>query len=242
MSVHGLFIGNNYRGESFELPDCEMDALSLAEEFEPYLTSGKVLLSKTRRSMISALGSLKDRVTRNYDLALVSFSGHGTTDTINGKQVQAIVCNDGTLIYEFELRQMLADLGLAALLADSCYAGGLTRGMQRGKTIPVRFCFTHEAKVPSKLPPQPHARYLACRAGETAASTGHGGAMTLAVLEAFRERKDETTFDALGKRIKQLLPNGEYEQHPVYSCTVASFGKKTLKSFRAKGWNRKPRT
>lgn len=234
--IHGLFIGCNYTGTANELPDCELDAERLDDEFAPFLKSGKVLLSNqaTRNGMIAALESLKKKMKAG-DLALVAYSGHGTTDTIDGKLVQAIVPNDFELIYEFELRRMLTDLGTAALMADSCYSGGLTRSMAAGsRFISISRCRPHAVNLPSRKPAAPHAVYSACGPRETAASTGNGGAMTLAILEAFRERKDATTFASLATRVKKLLPSREYMQHPQFTCKNKDFAKRTLRSFNRK--------
>jgi len=239
MSIHGLFIGNNYRGESAELPDCELDSENLAAAFEPYLASGRELLSASRRKMIAELAKLK-KVMRPNDLAIVAYSGHGTTDMIGDKPAQGIISNDMEVIYEWELRAMLADLGQAILLSDSCFSGGLLRGRKKQRWVPVSHCFRREVTVPTRLPKKPHVRFLACRANETAASTGKGGAFTLAFLEAFEKRKDRATCYGLAADIKRLLPNKEYHQHPVYDATDKTFAMREFRSFRKK-WNVPPK-
>ena len=238
MAIHGLFIGCNYSGESCELPDCEQDAESIAAALEPYLQTGVCLLGEKaeRRPLLKALANLKTKLKKT-DLAIVSFSGHGTTDNIDDKPAQGIVTNDMEVIYEFELRSLLTDLGQAVLIADSCFAGGLLRGAKRHRWVPISHCFRRDVTPPKRLPAKPHATYLACKANETAASTGKGGALTLALLEAFAERKDKTTFAGLAAALKKLLPNKDYPQHPQFRCANKTFANRTLKSFNKK-WNK----
>lgn len=235
VSLHLLAIGCNYEGESYALPDCARDAISIAEALEPFAATAKALLNEkaTRRGMLAAFAKHKT-ARKKSDTSIISFSGHGTTEPIDGKGVQAIVCNDGTLLYEHELRELLADLGPAIFIADCCYSGGLTRGRRKARTVPVSHCFRHETIVPRRMPPKPHATYAACRAGETAASTGKGGAFTLALLEAFEKRKDATTLKGLAQGIKALLPTDDYPQHPVFSCADKAFANRTIRSFARK--------
>lgn len=233
MSIHLLAIGCDYKGTSYSLPDCEeYDAQGLDEDLTPYLKSGTVLIGKNaaREGMIAASTKLRSRY-RKGDVLLCSFSGHGTTDIVNGKRMQAIVCNDGTLIWEDELRQYLADFPLAVFLADSCFSGGLVRSMHLARTIAIENCVKHVPLATGKVSPNPHAKYLACNEKETAASTGEGGAMTLAVRRSIHETGETTTLAGIAKRIKKLLPNREYTQHPQFVCEDKAFANRTLKSF-----------
>lgn len=180
--------------------------------------------------MLKAFTALKKKFQPG-DLALIGYSGHGTTDKINGKAVQAIVPNDAILLYEFELRQMMADMGMAVLLADSCFSYGLARGqLNKPRAIPLSKCTSPKVVVPPQTASGPHAFFAACKANETAASTGHGGAMTLAILEAFEARKANTTLPALFKRVRKLLPSSEYPQSPQFACADA-LKRRTINSF-----------
>lgn len=241
MAIRLLAVGCDYRGESVELPDCSLDALNIASTLEKYLASGRELINEkaTRINMLYELGRLKASMKPN-DLAIVSFSGHGTSDIIDGKRVQGIVSNDLEIIYEWELRQALADLGQAVLISDSCFSGGLLRGRQKHRWIPASHCFQRQVKPPGKLPKKPHVRYLACKENETAASTGKGGALTLALLEAFAKRDIKSTFAGLGAELKKLLPSADCPQHPVYDCADRVFGNRSLNSFQRK-WNVPPK-
>ena len=235
--IYGLFIGADYEGETCQLPDCAQDAQSMCETLEPFITAGRELLNgkATRRNMLATLAKLKQQM-RADDVAIVSWSGHGTTDTIDGKPQQGIVCNDMEIIYEFELRQLLADIGQAVLIADSCFSGGLVRGIRpKHRWIPISHCFHRRSVVvPTKRIAKPHATYLACKSDEVAASTGKGGAFTLALLEAFGKSEGRTTFAGLAKAVKKLLPTKEYPQHPQFACRDTRFANWTLNSFTRK--------
>lgn len=239
--IHGLFIGCDYRGEDCELEDCSIDALNIASALERYVASGRQLVNEAagRDEMLAEFATLKSRMKRN-DVAIVSFSGHGTSDEIGGKQYQGIVCNDLELIYEWELRQLVSDLGQAVLIADCCFAGGLPRGTRRSRFVPIRHCFRRLVTPPGRPVKRPHATYLACKANETAASTGKGGAFTIALLEAFADVGIKTTFTALHKGIRKLLPSREYAQTPQFVCSDKAFANRTLSSFNRR-WNQMPK-
>jgi hypothetical protein len=234
-----LAIGCNYPGEAYSLPDCEMDANSLAKTFAPYVGSARTLLSRqaTHAGMLRAVRAFLDSL-RAGDLGLLSFSGHGTNEKISGKYVQAIVANDGKVFYEHELRQILNDRPegtILGMLSDSCHSGGLPRGhignSRKPRTVPVRLVTPHDTKVPAKAPPRPNFEYLASKAEEYAYSTGEGGAMTRAFCECFAKRGGRTTLRSLHQGIRTLLPNKEWPQTPQFVCRDAALAKRTIRSF-----------
>lgn len=240
MSIHGLFIGNNYEGTANALPDCHIDARNCVGTFEPYCDTAKLItgVQAGRTGILSAGHEIKTRL-KPGDLWIITNSGHGTTDTINGRKVEAVVCDKFDLIYDFEFDHLLddgrADETTIAVFSDSCFSGGLTRGINQGvRTMPVDECRKHAAIPPAKESPLPGVIYFSgCSKGEFSYSTGKGGAMTIAVLKAFGERKDNTTFGQLFKRIAGkggLLPTKDWPQHPQCSGSAADL-KRTLKSF-----------
>lgn len=241
MSLFLLSCGANYVGETAELPDCALDAESVTIELERFIKSGKELINEafSRRRLVSALKGIYEKY-RTGDCLIGYYSGHGTTDIVDGKVQQAIVFNDLTLMWEVELRALLARFNQAVWIADCCHSAGLARGTRKARSLPIGHCFRHEPVKLDKKPPAPQAIYLACRADEYAMSTGHGGAFTLAMLEAFREREDATTFEGLFKGIKKRLPNADYSQRPAFVCKSKAFARRSLKSFN-RTWNKKPR-
>lgn len=234
MAIHLLSIGCNYAGESCELPDCELDAELIAETFEPYVASGKLLIGKkaSARGIVKAVKALLEKL-KPKDLGLISFSGHGTRERKGAKYVEAIVANDLELIYEFELRDVLnaRSGGILVMLADCCHSGGLSRNPHKVRTIPSTHCFTHQATPPRKAAPRPNAEYLACQAKEYAFSTGVGGAMTLAIVDAFGEHGARTSLQSLHRAIRTRLPSPEWDQHPQFVCRDKSLAKRTIRSF-----------
>lgn len=239
MSLRLLAVACNYPGEDYALPDCESDAQSMEELFAPYASSATVLLSRkaTRTKIISAVQDFLETLCSG-DLGLLSFSGHGTRERKGNKWVEAIVANDGQLIYEDELRTLLNDRAsgvILAMLSDSCNSGGLPRGNGRQvRTVPVRLLDPHEFKPPKRSPPRPNAVYTACKDTEYAYSTGQGGAMSLATRASFEEAGSRTTLQSLHKKIRARLPSPEYGQSPQFFCRDKKLAARTIKSFQAK--------
>lgn len=233
--IHLLAFGNDYRGTINQLPDCETDAKNVTAMFKPYCASTQTILSATRDAMREATKEFLASLLPN-DLGILYYSGHGTTDKVNGKLSEAIVCNDFGLIYDFELRADLnkrADGVMLAMAADSCYSGGLSKAVRREgipRVIPANYCVSHNARRPSRSPQRPNAIYEACSNKETASSTGKGGAWTNVFRKAFDERKANTTLPGLHKRITQLLPSRDYPQHPQFEIDNV-LKNRTLKSF-----------
>lgn len=239
MAIHALFVGCDYPGESCQLPDCALDARHMAEALEPHLASGRLLTNEhaERQHILDAIAELKAKAKKS-DVVILYYSGHGTYDTIKGKRVQGIVPNDLQVIYEVELRQQLADFGQAVYIADSCFSGGLSRGKRKSRYTPIRNCFTRAIDLPAKTPKRPHVVYSACRENETAASTGEGGAFTLALLDVFSAGKSRTTLKGLAAGVAKLLPSDDYQQHPTFWAADDSFARRTIGSF-AKNWNKR---
>lgn len=235
--IHLLAIGTNYTGESYELPDCEYDAMQMTETLEPYCTTAKELLGAraTRPGILRAVKALLAHLTRG-SLGLIYFSGHGTQAAVQGRTQEAIVSHGGVLIYEREIRALLADREKGSLLcsmADCCHSAGLAKGKLRGfkRSIPESFCFLPDIdRVPRVVKDLPDSRWTACRANELAYSTGRGGAYTLAFLESFAERGVTTTLPELHKAIRKRLPTDQWPQTPQLQCD-AELRRRTIKTF-----------
>lgn len=235
--IHLLAIGTNYTGESYELPDCEYDAMQITKTLKPFCTTAKELLGAraTRPGILRAVKALLAHLTRG-SLGLLYFSGHGTQTTVQGRRQEAIVAHGGTLVYEREIRALLSDRAAGSMLcsmADCCHSAGLAKGRLRGfkRSIPDSFCFLPDiARLPRVSKNLPDSRWLACKADELAYSTGNGGAYTLAFLEAFADRGEKTTLPALHKAIRRQLPSDRWPQTPQLRCD-AELRTRTIKSF-----------
>lgn len=240
MSILYLGIGNNYAGEAYSLPDCELDVENVAADLEPFIGWVKCLISGkgTRKNTASALNEIRAK-KKASDAVVIVNSGHGTSDTINGKRVQGIVWADGTVGWEAELRQMLADISPLILLSDSCFSGGLSKGRtHRAKYVPISNLFVDRADIPTRVPRRTYEYMAACKATETAASTGQGGAFTNALREVFADHPERLTFKSLFKGVRKLLPNADYNQTPQLFYSDEKFVSRTLASF-TKNWNRR---
>jgi hypothetical protein len=236
MSIHLLAIGSNYEGTVNALPDCLIDVANAIKTFEPFCeTAESIVGSDATRDNIRShvacfIGALEPK-----DLGILYFSGHGTTDKVQGKKVEAIVCDDFELIYDFEMRGDLnkrVDGSMLVALADSCYSGGLSKAFAKAKPRGMNAddCVGHRVRFPVRTPKRPNAIFEGCAAKEVSYSTGNGGAMTLATLKAFADRKVDTTLPALYKRIRKLLPSKQWPQTPQFQIDKV-LEKRTLKSF-----------
>ena len=224
----------DYPGYDYGLPDCELDCSRVKEAFKPF---AKVKTLTAKRPTYDALRAAVQSFARNLkpsDFGLLYWSGHGTVDSINGRRVEAIVCYGGELYYDFEMRADLnlrPDGAMIAALVDACHSGGLPRGHKgRVRKLPIADCVRRSVSLPARSPAKPNAIFSACKATELAYSTGDGGAMTLAFLKAFKQRKDKTTLPALFKAIQKELPSDEWPQTPQFVCDDVLAGR-TLKSF-----------
>lgn len=235
MSIRLLAIGTNYTGESYELPDCELDAENVRTAFAPFCETATTLLGKkaTREGITKAVRKLIGSLQKG-DLGILYFSGHGTYETIKGKRVEAIVCHGGSVIYDFEKRNEFNKRKAGSFIvaaSDSCFSGGMMKQFGvKARSVSIKHLYPHRVEVPTRSPRRPNAEFSASAAKEVSYSTGNGGAWTLAMLEEFADRHVNTTLPALHKRIRKHLPNDEYDQSPQFVCDD-ELKRRTLKSF-----------
>lgn len=238
MAIKFFGVGCNYPGTDYSLPDCELDAELMSETFGPYCASRDVLLSK-QATYKKAAAALQDFLSscKSGDVALMWFSGHGTIFRTGGKWRTAIVLNDGQALYEESLRLIIngRPRGVIAVMGlDSCHSAGMVRFNGRKlivRTIPSQMLPTPKDVPPKAVQKQPNAEYLGCREHEYSYSTGNGGAMTLATVRAFSERKPRTTLRSLYTGIRKELPSEEWPQTPHFVCADTGLAKRTVNSF-----------
>lgn len=231
-----LSVGCNYRGTSYELPDCELDSDNIVEAFGQYVASAKTL-QRTEVNPFTirvAVSEIAKKLKRG-DAAICYYSGHGTTQRVGKKLIQGIVMDDGSVLWEQELRKILAAITPAIFIADSCFSGGLARGGKKHQTRRfVPFSKLRDAKSPVIVGRQAKRQYdyfSACSGSETAASTGDGGAFTNAALGVLRDAKPTITMRGIYTAVRKMLPNAEYQQTPQFVASDAGFANRTLASF-----------
>jgi len=246
MAIHSLYVASNFTDTMNELPDCLLDARRWNKLLKPFCASSTLLLGKraSREGILKAGKKWLERLEPS-DLGILLFSQHGTQEKINGQPHEAIVCDDLELIYDFESDDLLshrAKRTTVAILGDVCYFGGMPRGFKHNpskpKTIPLRRCKSHKAIPPAKMKALRNAIVYAGASGlpgdEYSYSTGHGGAMSLAMQQAFGERGMDATFGWLHRRVtigkNRLLPSDEAPQHPTITASADNL-RRTLKSF-----------
>jgi hypothetical protein len=248
MAIHALHIGNNYRGTDYSLPDCELDARMMAADFGTLSLSHELQVGRqaSRDGILRAGRAIKSRLAPG-DCWVITNSGHGTREKKSGRWVEAIVCDGGELIYDFEFFNLIhdelpaGDKGVVVFaISDSCFSGGLEREWSERirRTIHIDRCKPHDAIPPRKrqstspLAADPY--FSACATKEESYSTGKGGAMTLAVHKTMKEQKGLKSFaemfQRIGGRPHGLLPTDEWPQHPQCEGSSQNMAR-TLKSF-----------
>lgn len=239
--IHGLFIGDDYPGSPYELPDCVLDAERMFAKLNPYL-SGESELVRNEECTLANLVKIVRAFTKlktAHDAFVVYNSGHGTTD---GKK-QGIVLSGGKVLWEAKLRELLQPLSPAILVSDSCFAGGYARLPNlMNSSAPLYPRSTHRSVPLSLLPrqqPPPTGRmprmtydyFAACDTDETADSTGDGGAFTNEVLAVLDAATPRLTMKGIHTRVRKVLPNSLHPQTPQFVASDKGFAKRTLGSF-----------
>ncbi len=177
---------------------------------------------------------------RNGDHWIVSNSGHGTREFKNGRWVEAVVCHGGDLLYDFEMHELFdgerAPESLLTVFSDSCFSGGMARSFsdRMVRSIGVQHCRSHVA-TPIDLPHLPKIFFSGSTAREESYSTGDGGALTNAILQALDEQGFATTYGKLFERVggkkNGLLPTDDWPQRPQCLATDKRLLKLKLSSF-----------
>lgn len=237
MSLYTLALGNDYRGTSYELPDCVIDAERMFARLEPYLALDSKLIRNeecTLATVVRWLHAARKRATPQ-DAFVLYYSGHGTSD---GKK-QGLVLHGGTVLWEAKLRELLRPISPAILIADCCFAGGLARHSTLNaqpstvtRYVPLAALGRRQQPAAaSRMANRKYDYFAACNTNETAASTGHGGAFTNALLDVLRMATPRLSMRGVHTRVRKLLPNADYPQTPQFVASDRGFSRRTLGSF-----------
>ncbi len=238
--IHGLFLGNDYPGTSYSLPDCVLDAERMFGALRPYLAPRSVLLRNddcTLANVVRWIQATRPLLTSG-DAVLGYNSGHGTSQRVGGQQLEGLVLARGVVWWEQNLRELLAPLSPAIFISDSCFSGGLARSARRAprasfqpRFVPPSMLSIRRFPASDRLPRREYDYFAACAAGETADSTGDGGAFTNAALAVLRASHSRLTMQGLFGRVRKVLPSAEHPQTPQFFASDRGFATRTLASF-----------
>ena len=241
--IHALVCGCDYKGESFELPDCELDATNVAARLKRFVGDVVLLRGKDviKAAIIDQVHTIADRKA-DYEPVFAYFSGHGTTANVGGKTIQGIVLNDATVFWENELRALFQKISPAVFAVDACFCFGLARGKRKlARYVPF------ELLAPRPISPaaaievdKPRYYYAACNTNETADSTGKGGAFTNVLLPLLDRINSQTTFASLYTAIRMKLPSKQHRQTPQFYCRKKEWAAQKILAA-ANQWNKHPR-
>lgn len=216
----GLCIGLNYKGQPYELPDCELDAANMADLMIRSGIKCEKLVSCSSSFLMAHLKAVVATRQRKTDSFYLYFSGHGT-QVLSG---EAICLYDDRVgieaLRDFDLREALDGIkGNKFLILDSCFSGGMDRAAMkpglRRKYIPfdagTMTCFVplKNLKEPKVLQKTKQYNLFACEKSEVSYSTGIGGLFTNALRAAVANGK---------KSVKQIIEASaaqcKPDQHP----------------------------
>lgn len=234
--IYGLFLGNDYPGTSYSLPDCVLDAGRMFAALDPYVATASELLRNEECTLANIAKWVRSaaKLAGPKDAFVVYNSGHGTND---GKR-QGLVLASGVVWWEYEIRKLAAQLTPAIFISDSCFALGLARASRltartyQPRYVPLAQLGRRRQPAPTgRLTPRQYDYFAACDTGETADSTGDGGAFTNELLAVLRTAKPRLTMQGVYSRVRKSLPNAEHPQTPQFVASSKGFAQRTLGSF-----------
>ena len=139
-NYHALVIGNNNYHSMPKLKTAVNDARSVAQLLEKaYGFKVKLLIDATRGQMLDAFDDLRKNLSRQDNL-LIYYAGHGYLDDDSDRGFWLPVEADGNRRANWLSNSDLSDTVRAVrakhvlVVADSCYAGTLTRGVATSMT------------------------------------------------------------------------------------------------------------
>ena len=204
-----IIIGIDYKGEAYELPDCELDALNMKALLEKSGVDCTAITGECAASyLMSHLTTVEAIRIKPSDTLYLYFSGHGTQVPGRSEAICLYRKSKGVeVLLDKDLRAALDKIeGSKFLILDSCFSGGMDRksrkaGMKR-RLIPFDSDAMAVYEAPAvlhreaKAPTQKLYCLFACQKYEVAYSTGIGGKFTNGIRAAA----------ALGKRtIKTVM-------------------------------------
>lgn len=227
-----LFIGLNYEGSPYELPDCEMDAQAVALRARAAGFRGDIHTGAFGVNDFLAEYERLRGAAKKSDTILISYSGHGTQWRSNAEKdgyEEGLCFWNGSLIEvlpDDDFRLLIEKIpGKVIVFLDSCFSGGMSRKAH----IPV---FEHDGKISRFIPFQPdfeiyrppQARSLtraasatgnkmyflfASQESEVSWSTGQGGLFTRFFCDNYdaTARSKRTIKRLMAETVKNCTPD-----------------------------------
>jgi len=226
-SYHALIIGNNDYQTLPDLLSPANDATDLARLLEQrYGFKTTVLLNATRYQILSALNTLRETLTTQDNL-LIYYAGHGELDEVNQRAhwlpVDAERGSTANWIPSTQITDVLNIMKArqVLLVADSCYAGALTRSsmarLGTGMTAAER---THWLRTMAAR----RSRTVLASGGIAPVMDAGGGRHSvfakalLEVLENNHELLDgQSLHREVAARVAYAAANLQFEQMPEYA-------------------------
>jgi uncharacterized caspase-like protein len=224
---HALIIGNNNYQRLPKLNTAIADAQALDRVLRThYGFETTVLTDASRYEILSALNSLRERLT-SHDNLLIYYAGHGTLDEVNMRgqwlPIDAEAGNTANWLSNVAITDILNVVAAKHILviADSCYSGSLTRS-SIGK---LATGMTEEEKlnwVRTML--NKRARMVFTSGGLQPVLDSGGGSHSVfsnALLEALETNQEviegQRLYQQVAARVAYAASNVDFEQVPEYA-------------------------
>lgn len=237
MKAHSLHVGTNYTGTMNELAGCLNDVKDVyALCKDSVVTATKAAGRKySRESFVKEFRKARHRLENPGDLLFVNISGHGTREWVGDHYVEAIVCDDFELIYDYEWAAECADRAPGTFiigLLDCCHSETLHRGFPkvRKRSMPIRRCRKHKHAENMKPRALTNCGFIAGCEEDRYSYDGMfngrpNGALTYYAIQSIKQLKWGATFNDLFRTICQHLPSDEYLQQPTRMGSRKNFAR-----------------
>lgn len=238
--AHTLHVGTNYTGTLNELHGCLNDVRDVFSLCKGQVASATKLMGAKydREGMVAAFRKARHRLENPGDILFVNISGHGTRERVGKRYVEALVCDDSELIYDYEWAAECADRPAGTFiigLLDCCHSETLHRGWPRvrKRSMPISRCRTHKHAKDTKPRALTNCGFIAgCEEqGYSYDGVFNGrpnGALTYYAIKALKELKWGATFNDLFRKIGGrggYLPSEDYPQQPTRMGSTKNFAR-----------------
>ena len=226
-NYHALVIGNNSYANMQSLKTAVGDARAIASLLRSrYGFNVRLLVNATRRDILSALNSFREKLGEN-DNFLLYYAGHGELDRNNDRghwlPVDAAPSDTTNWISNTSVTDIINAMNAkhVMVIADSCYSGSLTRSVSTslaGDLSPAL-----QEKWLRKMITLRSRTVLTSGGLQPVLDSGEGSHSVFAnvLLRALRNNNDvlegPVLFSKVARRVKTAAAKLGYEQTPEYA-------------------------